>query len=98
MARVSLYLHFPGNAEEAFFFYKSVFKSEFVGPIMRFGDLPKTASKRFWLVGGLRGGDAAVRHELDVPRPHSPLSIWQTLPSPLPPRQPARRRNPYMNR
>jgi PhnB protein len=40
MARVSTYFHFAGNAEEAFLFYKSVFQTEFVGPIMRFGDIP----------------------------------------------------------
>lgn len=45
MARVSIYLHFPGNAEEAFRFYRSVFKSEFVGPIVRFGDLPLDAGQ-----------------------------------------------------
>jgi len=36
MARVSTWFHFAGNAEEAFLFYKSVFKTEFVGPIKRF--------------------------------------------------------------
>jgi PhnB protein len=40
MARVTTYLNFAGNTEEAFLFYKSVFKTEFVGPIMRFGDGP----------------------------------------------------------
>ena len=40
MARVSTYLNFPGNTEEAFQFYKSAFKTEFEGPIMRFGDSP----------------------------------------------------------
>ena len=40
MARTSLYLHFAGNAEEAFLFYRSVFQTEFIGPIVRFGDLP----------------------------------------------------------
>ena len=40
MARVSTYLNFANNTEEAFLFYKSVFKTEFVGPIMRFGDGP----------------------------------------------------------
>ncbi len=40
MARVSTYFHFTGNAEEAFLFYRSVFQTEFVGPIMRFGDIP----------------------------------------------------------
>jgi len=40
MARVSTYLNFPRSTEEAFLFYKSVFKSEFVNPIVRFGDIP----------------------------------------------------------
>ncbi|MGC4071168.1 MAG: VOC family protein [Nibricoccus sp.] len=40
MARVTTYLNFNGNTEEAFLFYKSVFKTEFAGPIMRFGDGP----------------------------------------------------------
>jgi len=40
MARVTTYLNFGGNTEEAFLFYKSVFKTEFIGPVMRFGDGP----------------------------------------------------------
>ncbi len=40
MARTSTYLNFPGNTEEAFNFYKSVFKTEFVGGMQRFGDIP----------------------------------------------------------
>lgn len=40
-ARVTTYLNFPGNTEAAFMFYKSVFKTEFVGKgIQRFGDIP----------------------------------------------------------
>jgi PhnB protein len=39
--RVSSYLNFPGTAEEAFTFYKSVFKTEFTGQgIKRFGEIP----------------------------------------------------------
>lgn len=39
--RVTSYLNFPGNTEEAFNFYKSVFKTEFSGKGMqRFGDIP----------------------------------------------------------
>ena len=39
--RVTTYLNFPGNTEEAFNFYKSVFKTEFSGKGMqRFGDIP----------------------------------------------------------
>ncbi len=34
MAKVSIYLNFQGDTEEAFNFYKSVFNTEFVGPIM----------------------------------------------------------------
>ena len=40
MAHVSIYLNFQGNAEEAFNFYKKVFKTEFSTPIMRMGDMP----------------------------------------------------------
>ncbi len=40
MARVSTYLNFKGNTEEAFQFYRSVFQTEFVGGIMRMGDAP----------------------------------------------------------
>ena len=39
--RVCTYLNFPGNTEEAFLFYQSVFKTGFAGGgIQRFGDLP----------------------------------------------------------
>ncbi len=41
MSRVSTYLNFPRNTEEAFNFYKSVFGGDFVPPgIMRFSDIP----------------------------------------------------------
>jgi PhnB protein len=41
MATVSTYLNFESETEEAFNFYKSVFKTEFEGGgIMRFGDIP----------------------------------------------------------
>lgn len=40
MATVSTYLNFAGNTEEAFNFYKSVFGTEFIGNIMRIGDMP----------------------------------------------------------
>ena len=40
MAKVSIYLNFMGNTEEAFNFYKSVFKTEFVMPAMYMKDMP----------------------------------------------------------
>lgn len=40
MKSVNVYLNFPGNTEEAFNFYKSVFGGEFMGGIMRFRDFP----------------------------------------------------------
>jgi len=41
MARVSTYLNFPRNTEEAFNFYKSIFGGDFGGMgIARFGDIP----------------------------------------------------------
>jgi len=40
MAKVSIYLNFQGNTEEAFNFYKTVFNTEFSMPIMRIKDMP----------------------------------------------------------
>lgn len=40
MARVSTYLNFVRNTEEAFNFYRSVFGGEFTGGIARFSDIP----------------------------------------------------------
>lgn len=40
MAHVSIYLNFPGNAEEAFNHYKKVFRTEFSTPPMRFNSMP----------------------------------------------------------
>lgn len=40
MAKVSTYLNFAHETEEAFNFYKQVFNTDFVGGIMRFGDVP----------------------------------------------------------
>jgi len=42
MAQVSTYLNFSNQTEEAFNFYKSVFNTEFMGSIARFGDIPPT--------------------------------------------------------
>jgi len=45
MPRVSTYLNFPRNTEEAFNFYKSVFGTEFQGNgINRFGSIPADPS------------------------------------------------------
>ncbi len=40
MYKVSVYLNFNRNTEEAFNFYKEVFQSEFDGEIGRMGDVP----------------------------------------------------------
>ena len=40
MARATTYLNFSNRTEEAFLFYKSVFKTDFVTPFMRFSDGP----------------------------------------------------------
>jgi PhnB protein len=38
--RVATYLNFPGNTEEAFNFYKEVFRGEFIGRgLQKFGDI-----------------------------------------------------------
>lgn len=41
MAKTGIYLNFQGKTEEAFNFYKSVFKTEWSAPIMRMGDMPQ---------------------------------------------------------
>ena len=46
MQRVSTYLNFMGNTEEAFAFYASVFGTEPEGPMMRMGDMPPTPGAR----------------------------------------------------
>jgi PhnB protein len=40
MARVSTYLNFARETEQAFNFYKTVFGTEFIGEINRFGAMP----------------------------------------------------------
>lgn len=40
MARVSTYVNFLGNTEEAFEFYRSVFGTDYIGTIARMGDVP----------------------------------------------------------
>ena len=39
MARVGTYLNFMGNTFEAFEFYRSVFGTEYIGDVMRMGDV-----------------------------------------------------------
>jgi PhnB protein len=45
MTKLNSYLNFPGNTEEAFNFYKSVFGGEFVGGLMRFKDVADLPGK-----------------------------------------------------
>jgi PhnB protein len=40
VARVSTYLNFKGNTEEAFEFYRSVFGTDYLGAIQRMSDVP----------------------------------------------------------
>jgi PhnB protein len=40
MAKVSTYLNFPRNTEEAFNFYRIVFGGDFIAPFVRFRDIP----------------------------------------------------------
>ena len=39
MARVSTYLNFPRTTEAAFEFYRSVFQTEYLGPVARFREM-----------------------------------------------------------
>ncbi len=45
MATVSTYLNFERETEAAFNFYKSIFGGEFMGEIMRYGDMPADEKK-----------------------------------------------------
>lgn len=45
MSKVSTYLNFSRNTEEAFQFYKSVFGGDFVGGIHRFSEVPLQQGK-----------------------------------------------------
>jgi len=40
MAKVNTYLNFTRTTEEAFTYYKSVFRTEFNSPITRFSEVP----------------------------------------------------------
>lgn len=40
MASTSTYINFPGTTEAAFTFYKEVFGTDYLGPVMRMGDGP----------------------------------------------------------
>jgi PhnB protein len=40
MAAVSTYLNFARETEQAFAFYRSVFRTEYAGPIVRFSEIP----------------------------------------------------------
>jgi PhnB protein len=42
MKAINPYLNFPGTAEEAFNFYKSIFGGDFIGGINRFKDMPES--------------------------------------------------------
>ena len=44
MTKLNIYLNYPGNAEEAFNFYRSVFGGEF-SSLIRFTDMPMPGSK-----------------------------------------------------
>lgn len=43
MAKISIYLNFPGNTEEAFDFYKSILGGEYL-TVQRFKDTPNAAT------------------------------------------------------
>src|SRR5688572_23477114 len=52
MTNINPYLNFDGKAEEAMTFYKSVFGGEFIGGVMRWGEVP-----------GCDGGEMKLRDE-----------------------------------
>ena len=67
MQRVSTYLNFMGNTEEAFAFYASVFGTEPEGPMMRMADMPPPPGSP-----PLSEGRAADDHAHRAPDPGRP--------------------------
>lgn len=43
MSTTSIYLNFQNNCQEAFEFYKSVFGTEYIGEVSRYGEMPQEA-------------------------------------------------------
>jgi PhnB protein len=62
MNRVSTYLNFMGNTEEAFTFYKSVFGTDYLAPFMRLGDMPADPN-----MGDLSDGERNLVMHVELP-------------------------------
>lgn len=81
MAKLNPYLHFDGNAEEAFNFYKSVFGGDF-DILMRFKDIPSevsspaTASERIMHMSLPINGDSILMGS-DRPEMYGPAVIGE---------------------
>lgn len=61
MSRVSTYLNFQGNTEEAFAFYKELFGTDYIGTVMRLGDAP--------MPPGIELGDAERQMIMNIQLP-----------------------------
>ncbi len=62
MARVSTYLNFMGTAEEAFGRYREVFGTDYLGPVLRLGDMPPDPA-----APGLPDGDRQLVAHVELP-------------------------------
>ncbi len=78
MATINPYINFNGNAQEAFYFYKSVFGGEF-GKIVRFKDLegpefpvPANEANKIMRITLPIGGNTLIAN--DVPESMGPVS------------------------
>ncbi len=67
MAKVSTYLNFSGDTEEAFNYYKSIFGGEFTGDVSRFSDIPQPEGM---LPVSDQDKDLIVHIELPLPGGH----------------------------
>jgi PhnB protein len=80
MAAINPYLHFPGNTEEAFNFYRSVFGGEFQS-VMRYKDMPaeipqsgNVNAERIMHIS-LPIGNGTALHGSDRPEYFGPMAV-----------------------
>ncbi len=66
MTRVSTYLNFPGQSEEALTYYRDLFATCFVGPILRFGDVSIPGTPEL----SLEDADKIMHMEVEIAAGH----------------------------
>lgn len=68
MAAVNTFINFPGNCEQAFEFYKTVFGTEYVGEPLRLGDGAPDGAKNMLAHVALPTIGGHILHGADAPK------------------------------